>query len=76
MTGISQEEILRNTKTVVQGLDALREEHEAIRAKMLSSVEFLSNDERQLTEEKTRIVEKNLENICLGIEEAQVTIYL
>lgn len=74
MSVISQEEILRNTKTVAQGLDALREEHEAIRSKLLSSVESLSNDERQLIEEKASIVDKNLESIRLGIEEAQVFI--
>uniref|UniRef100_A0A915D699 Kinesin light chain n=1 Tax=Ditylenchus dipsaci TaxID=166011 RepID=A0A915D699_9BILA len=74
--GLSQEEILRNTKTVAQGLDALKEEHEAIRSKLLGSVDSLSNDERQLIEEKASIVDKNLDQIRLGLEEAQVMMAL
>lgn len=31
MTALSQEEILQSTRTVVQGLEALKEEHEAIK---------------------------------------------
>lgn len=72
MSAITQDEILRNTKTVVQGLDALKEEHEAIKSKLLGGVDSLSNDEKQLIEEKASIVDKNLDSIRLGIEEAQV----
>ncbi|KAI1719510.1 tetratricopeptide repeat domain-containing protein [Ditylenchus destructor] len=71
--GMSQEEILRNTKTVAQGLDALKE---AIKSKLLSSVDALSNDERQLIEEKASIMDKNLDSIRLGLEEAQVMMAL
>jgi hypothetical protein len=72
--GMTQDEILRNTRTVAQGLDALKEEHEAIRGTLLASAGQMSQDERQLIEEKAAIVDKNLENIRLGIEEAQVRI--
>lgn len=72
MSAITQEEILRNTKTVAQGLDALKDEHEAIKSKLLGGVDSLSNDEKQLIEEKASIVDKNLDSIRLGIEEAQV----
>jgi kinesin light chain len=71
---MSQEEILRCTKTVSQGLEALKEEHDAIKTKLLTSVDVLSPDERQLIDEKTQIIDKNLENIVLGMGEAQVII--
>ena len=74
MSGMSQpqEEILRNTRTVAQGLEALKEEHEMIKAKLIASIDVLSSDERQLIDEKTSIVDRNLESIHLGMEEAQV----
>lgn len=31
MTALSQEEILQSTRTVVQGLEALKDEHESIK---------------------------------------------
>lgn len=70
----SQEEILQNTKTVVQGLEALKSEHNSIRNGLLQSLSVLKerNEETSLIEGKTCIVEKSLEMIQLGIEEAQV----
>jgi hypothetical protein len=68
----AQEEIFRNVRVVAQGLDALRDEHEAIRNKLLDGIDILTSDERQLRDEKTSIVDKNLENLRLGMEEAQV----
>ncbi|KAH7698985.1 kinesin light chain-like isoform X3, partial [Aphelenchoides avenae] len=76
MSGMTQEEILQNTRTVAQGLDALREEHEVIKSTLLGSVSSLTPDERQLSEEKASIVDKNLESIRLGIEEAQTMMAL
>ncbi len=70
----SQDEILGNTRTVVQGLEALRGEHVAIRATLLGSLGALRerNEEATLIEEKSAIVENSLQMIQLGIEEAQV----
>jgi kinesin light chain len=76
MSGMTQEEILQSTRTVVQGLDALKEEHEVIRQKLLTTADVLTNDERQLMEEKASIIDKNLDSIRLGIEEAQVMVVL
>lgn len=73
MTALSQDEILQNTKTVVQGLEALKEEHQTIKGTLVTSIGALKGDESSLIEEKAAIVEKNLEMIQLGIEEAQVT---
>lgn len=72
MSIITQEEILRNTKTVTQGLDALLEEYEAIKSKLIINSDILSNDERQLNEEKVVIVDKNMDSIRLAIDEARV----
>lgn len=68
----AQDEIFRNIRVVAQGLDALRDEHEAIKNKLTGGIDLLTPDERQLIDEKTSIVDKNLENILLGVEEAQV----
>jgi kinesin light chain len=70
-----QEELFRNVRGVGQGLEALREEHEAIKNKLLGGIDVLTPDERQLIDEKAAIVDKNLENIRLGIEEAHVKNY-
>uniref|UniRef100_A0A914NTQ9 Uncharacterized protein n=1 Tax=Meloidogyne incognita TaxID=6306 RepID=A0A914NTQ9_MELIC len=67
----AQDEIFRNIRVVAQGLDALRDEHEAIKNKLTGGVDLLTPDERQLIDEKTSIVDRNLENILLGVEEAQ-----
>ncbi|VDP05576.1 unnamed protein product [Soboliphyme baturini] len=58
MTALSQEEILQNTKTVVQGLDALKAEHTSIRNGLLHSLSILkeSNEEANVVEEKAVIL--------------------
>ncbi|VDM51233.1 unnamed protein product [Toxocara canis] len=76
MTALSQEEILQSTRTVVQGLEALKEEHESIKGTLVNSIQGLSADESALIEEKALIVEKNLDMLRLGIEEAQVMMAL
>ena len=72
MTGMTQEEILASTKTVANGLEALKQEHETIRTQLSSTSDALTGDEKHLIEEKTSIIDRNLENIKLGLEEAQV----
>ena len=72
MAALSQDEILQNTKTVVQGLEALKDEHQIIKGTLVSSMGALKGEESSLIEEKTSIVEKNLDMLQLGIEEAQV----
>uniref|UniRef100_A0A915JQZ6 Kinesin light chain n=1 Tax=Romanomermis culicivorax TaxID=13658 RepID=A0A915JQZ6_ROMCU len=74
----SQEEILQNTKTVVQGLEALKSEHHSIRNGLLQTLSVLKekNEESSLIQEKAGIVDKSLEMIQLGIEEAQVMMAL
>ncbi|KAK6108072.1 Tetratricopeptide repeat family protein [Brugia pahangi] len=76
MTALSQEEILQSTRTVLQGLEALKDEHESIKGTLVSSIQGLHADESALIEEKTHIVDRNLEMLRLGIEEAQVMMAL
>lgn len=63
MTQMTQEEIVSNTKTVLQGLEALRVEHLSLIANFT---------EGKKDPDKSDIVQKNIDNIELGIGEAQV----
>lgn len=67
MTQMTQEEIISNTKTVLQGLEALRVEHMSLLAGLA---------EARRDNEKSEIVQKNVESIELGIGEAQVMMAL
>lgn len=67
MTQMTQEEIVTNTKTVLQGLEALRLEH-------LSMIAGLT--EGQKDPDKADIISKNIESIELGLGEAQVINHL
>ncbi|GMR60839.1 hypothetical protein PMAYCL1PPCAC_31034, partial [Pristionchus mayeri] len=73
MTSVAQEDILRNTRTVLQGLEALREEHAAIRTGLYANV---GAEETQLVTEKKSIVETNMDKISNAIEDAQVMLAL
>ncbi|XP_015781076.1 kinesin light chain isoform X5 [Tetranychus urticae] len=83
MTAMTQEDIITNTKTVIQGLDALRNENLSIHSGLLSSLEAIQQSDHcendpnlRLMEEKTSIVQKTIESIELGLSEAQVMIAL
>lgn len=65
MTQMTQEEIISGTRTVLQGLETLRVEH----VSLISSY-------GQAKSEKSDIVQKNIENIELGLSEAQVMMAL
>lgn len=65
MTQMTQEEIVSNTRTVLQGLEALRVEH-------VSLISGLG----QTKNEKSDIVQKNIDSIELGLGEAQVMMAL
>ena len=63
---ISQEEIVSKTQTVSKGLQALRIEHESI----LEANKNTSKDDE--LSEKCSLIEKSLEMIDLGLNEAEV----
>lgn len=68
MTQMTQDEIVSNTKTVLQGLEALRVEHTSL-------VSGLAGAAGQRNE-KSDIVQKNVEAIELGVGEAHMMIAL
>ena len=74
MTALSQEEIISNTKTVIQGLDTLKNEHHQILNSLLSSMKTIKMEsgDTNLVEEKSNIIKKSLDQIELGLGEAQV----
>uniref|UniRef100_A0AC35G3N8 Kinesin light chain n=1 Tax=Panagrolaimus sp. PS1159 TaxID=55785 RepID=A0AC35G3N8_9BILA len=63
MSGMSQEEILTSTKTVAQGLEALKQEHETIKSTLISTSDALTGDEKTLIDEKSTIIDKKHETI-------------
>lgn len=67
---------MSNTKTVIQGLDTLKNEHHQILNGLLTSVKTIKkeNGDTNLMEEKTDILKKSLESIELGLSEAQVSV--
>uniref|UniRef100_A0A3Q3M2H4 Kinesin light chain n=1 Tax=Mastacembelus armatus TaxID=205130 RepID=A0A3Q3M2H4_9TELE len=67
---LSQDEIVLNTKAVMQGLETLRGEH----AQLLNSL--LDCSQPPVAQEKSGLLRKSLEAIELGLGEAQVIIAL
>ncbi|XP_018915983.1 kinesin light chain isoform X2 [Bemisia tabaci] len=70
MTAMSQEAMLVNTKLVVQGLEALKIEHNSI----LNGL--LEHKQEPIAEEKRLIVLKSLNMVELGLDEAEVLMTL
>ena len=82
---MTQEEIMTNTKIVVQGLEALKNEHNSILNSLsagsleltVSAVERAQmaahNAEAAVLLERKGLVQKSLDMIELGLGEAQVT---
>ncbi|XP_076100159.1 kinesin light chain-like isoform X1 [Mytilus galloprovincialis] len=78
MTTVTQEDITSNTKTIIQGLETLKNEHHQILNGLLTSMKSIKreNGDTNLTEEKTNRLKKSLETIELGLSEAQVMMAL
>lgn len=78
MTTISQDDITANTKTIIQGLETLKNEHHQILNGLLTSLKSIKreNGDTNLPEEKTNRLKKSLETIELGLSEAQVMMAL
>ncbi|KAK0141064.1 Kinesin light chain 4 [Merluccius polli] len=70
---LSQEEIISNTKLVIQGLEALKNEHNSILHSLLETIKCLKKDEEaNLVHEKSSLLRKSVEMIELGLGEAQL----
>lgn len=63
---LSQDEIVLNTKAVMQGLETLRSEHTQILNSLLDCTQ------PPVAQEKSGLLRKSLEDIELGLGEAQV----
>jgi len=76
MTMISQDEIVANAKTVTKGLEALRQEHEAILGGIQASLAAMDlgegGGENSLIQEKCTLMQRSLEMIELGLGEAHL----
>lgn len=72
---LSQEEILSSVKTVAQGLEALKAEHQQILAGLVSSADSIKKEsgDASFVEQKAQIITKSVEALELGIGEAQVS---
>ncbi|KAM4541214.1 kinesin light chain 1 isoform 1-T2 [Fundulus diaphanus] len=74
---LSQDEIISRTKQVIQGLEALKQEHHSILDGLLGTLRCLKQDEEGvLVEEKSHMIRKSLEMLDLGLSEAQVMMAL
>uniref|UniRef100_G3UBH5 Kinesin light chain n=1 Tax=Loxodonta africana TaxID=9785 RepID=G3UBH5_LOXAF len=75
---LSQEEILGSTRLVSQGLEALHNEHQAVLQSLSHTIECLQQGghEEGLVHEKARQLRRSMENIELGLSEAQVMLAL
>uniref|UniRef100_A0A8C1SQX0 Kinesin light chain n=1 Tax=Cyprinus carpio TaxID=7962 RepID=A0A8C1SQX0_CYPCA len=70
---LSQEEIISNTKLVIQGLEALKNEHNSILHSLLETIKCLKKDEEaSVVHEKSSLLRRSVEMIELGLGEAQV----
>lgn len=82
-SGMTQEDVISNTKTVIQGLEALKNENNSLLNGIQSSLKnnppsesSLDKANYLLLQEKAYIIEKSIGNIELGLSEAQVMIAL
>ncbi|OBS65679.1 hypothetical protein A6R68_05752 [Neotoma lepida] len=74
---LTQDEIISKTKQVIQGLEALKNEHNSILQSLLETLKCLKkDDESNLVEEKSSMIRKSLEMLELGLSEAQVMMAL
>ncbi|UJR30101.1 hypothetical protein I4U23_017642 [Adineta vaga] len=73
---MSQDDILQSTKSVIQGLDALKNEHGKMLENVVDSMTNSSTMDSNKLEEKAGLLRKSMDMIDLGIGEAQVMMQL
>ncbi|KAK6295344.1 hypothetical protein J4Q44_G00345700 [Coregonus suidteri] len=78
----TQEEMLGQTRQVIQGMEALRLEHHSLLEGLLGSLHCLevegsqNHEEPSPAQEKARAIHRSLDNLELGLGEAQVMLAL
>lgn len=73
---MSQEELLINTKLLIQGLEALKHEHNSILTSLHEVTSHHTPSNQSIADEKQNMVKKSLDMIDLGLGEAQVNSFL
>jgi kinesin light chain len=75
---MTQEEIVSSTKTVSQGLEALRAEHQSILQGLNGSLKAATQEklDANVIEEKANLIQKSLDMIDLGLGEAQASAFV
>uniref|UniRef100_A0A8C1IWY4 Kinesin light chain n=1 Tax=Cyprinus carpio TaxID=7962 RepID=A0A8C1IWY4_CYPCA len=74
---LSQDELLCRTREVMQGLEALRAEHQAILEGLMGTLRCLKqSQEGRAVDEKTAMIQRSMEMLELGLSEAQVMMAL
>uniref|UniRef100_W5UAJ8 Kinesin light chain n=1 Tax=Ictalurus punctatus TaxID=7998 RepID=W5UAJ8_ICTPU len=70
---LTQEQIISKSKMVIQGLEALKGDHNVMLHSLMETIKCLNKDEEAgLVHEKSSLLHKSVEMIELGLEEAQV----
>ena len=71
---LTQDDILRQTKAVVQGLDTLKADHLQTLASLRAGIKSDIGDSgmSELNDDRASVLGKSLEQLELGISEAQV----
>lgn len=70
---LTQEQIISKTKMVIQGLEALKSDHNVMLHSLMETIKCLNKDEEAgLVHEKSSLLHKSVEMIELGLEEAEV----
>ena len=66
MLNMSQDDILQSTKTVIQGLDALKNEHGKMLESIVDTISHSSSTDANKLEEKVNLLRKSMDMIELG----------
>ncbi len=72
---MTQDDILRNTKTVTQSLEALKLEHNSLLKQLLDRLDALKCDlnNRTIINEEISIIKNSTEMVQLGVNEGTVS---
>lgn len=75
---MNQDDILQNTRSVVQSLEALKNEHTTMIKTLCDKLETIKSDlnSRTIVQEEISILKNSDEMVHLGISEATVSFYV
>ena len=75
---VSQDDIIQNTRTVIQSLETLKNEHNSMIKTLVDKLEMVKSDlsNRTIVEEEINLLKNSDEMVALGISEASVLVQL